>query len=246
MKCNQNGGGMRVKGTALAFCVLFGAAAADTAGATQPKHDQTRQAGTPAREVVAHNGSSGAVQPGRGAAASRRRNHARTGGISCVPYARQVTGMAVFGDGGRWWHNAAGRYARGQQPEPGSILAFRSSSGMPRGHVAVVRRVLGPRHLLIDHANWGGPGIRRGSVMYDVSVIDVSENNDWTAVRVQSGYNSSVFGRVYATYGFIYNRPEEDGATAYASRTQHRPAQLEQIAEIPAQAVQPQDRAAWR
>ncbi|MDI3307204.1 MAG: CHAP domain-containing protein [Acetobacteraceae bacterium] len=238
---------MRVKGTALAFCVLFGAAAANSAGATQPKQHQTRQAGTPAREVVAHNGSGGAVQPGRAAAASRRSNHTRTGGgISCVPYARQVTGMAVSGDGGRWWYNAAGLYARGQQPEPGSVLAFRSSSGMPRGHVAVVRRVLGPRHVLIDHANWGGPGIRRGSVMHDVSVIDVSENNDWTAVRVQSGYNSSVFGRVYATYGFIYNRPEENGGTAYASRTQHRPAQLEQIAEMPAQAVQHQERAAWR
>lgn len=243
---------MRVKGTALAFCVLFGAAgAAHAAGATQPRQDQAKQAGTPAREVVAHNGAEGTGQPGRSAATSRRRNHVRTsGGISCVPYARQVTGMAVTGDGWKWWQNSAGLYARGQQPEPGSVLTFRSVPGMPHGHVAVVNRVLGPRHLLIDHANWGGPGIRRGSVMHDVSVIDVSEENDWTAVRVQSGYNSSAFGRVYATYGFIYNRPEEDGATAFASRTQHRSAQLEQIAEMPAQGrahtVQPQDRAAWR
>lgn len=233
---------MRVKGTALAFCVLFGAAgAAHAAGATQPRQDQERQAGTPAREVVAH------AAAGRSAAAAHRRGQARAGGgISCVPYARQVTGMAVSGDGWKWWHNAAGLYARGQQPEPGSVLTFRSSAGMPHGHVAVVRRVLGPRHVLIDHANWGGPGIRRGSVMHNVSVIDVSEDNDWTAVRVQSGYNSSAFGRVYATYGFIYNRPEEDGATAFASRTPQRAAQFEQIAEMPAQAPQPRDRAAWR
>ncbi len=241
---------MRVKGTALAFCVLFGAVgAASAAGATQPQQDRASQAAAPAREVAAHDGSRETGQPARSAATSRRRSSARAGGgISCVPYARQVTGMAISGDGWQWWRNASGLYARGQQPEPGAILAFRSSGRMSRGHVAVVRRVLGPRHLLIDHANWAGPGIRRGSVMHNVSVVDVSENNDWTAVRVQSGHNSSVFGRVYPTYGFIYNRPE-DGGTAFASR-QRRPLQLEQIAEVPAQdgaqAPEPQGRVGGR
>ncbi|MFC7539462.1 CHAP domain-containing protein [Siccirubricoccus deserti] len=58
---------------------------------------------------------------------------------------------------GQWWHNAAGLYARSQRPEPGAVMAFRSSGGMSRGHVAVVRQILGPRELLIDHADGPAP-----------------------------------------------------------------------------------------
>jgi surface antigen len=130
-----------------------------------------------------------------------------TSGLSCVPFARMATGMEISGDARHWWNNAGGRYARGQAPERGSVLAFTSSGGMSRGHVAVVSRVAGPRTIHIDHSNWGGPGIRRGSVMRGVVVQDVSDRNDWTAVRVQVGHDSSSFGRTYPTHGFIYNRP---------------------------------------
>jgi hypothetical protein len=126
--------------------------------------------------------------------------------ISCVPYARLATGMSISGDGRMWWHNAAGVYARGQRPEPGSVLAFPGSGAMSRGHVAVVERIVDAREIHIHHANWGGPGLRRGQVMRGVRVIDVSDNNDWTAVRVQVGHDRSNFGRTYRTYGFIHNR----------------------------------------
>ena len=132
---------------------------------------------------------------------------AQTAGLSCVPYVRMATGMNVSGDARMWWHNAAGSYARGQAPERGSVLAFMSSGGMARGHVAVVSRVLNPRTIEIDHANWAGPGIRRGAVMRGVTVVDVSDRNDWTSVRVQVGHNVDNFGRTYPTHGFIYNRP---------------------------------------
>ena len=106
---------------------------------------------------------------------------------------------------------------------------------MTRGHVAVVRRVVAPREVRIDHANWGGPGIRRGSVMQDVSVIDVSDMNDWSAVRVQSGRDDSAFGRVYPTFGFIYNRPDDSAntGTAYAGLQLRRSTRYEQLAEGP-------------
>ncbi|MDN3563781.1 CHAP domain-containing protein [Paeniroseomonas aquatica] len=160
---------------------------------------------------------------------------AASGGISCVPYARAVTGMQVTGNGGDWWGNAAGRYDRGQRPEAGAVMAFRANSGMTRGHVAVVRQVLNPREVLIDHANWGGPGIRRGSVMQNVTVVDVSARNDWSAVKVQSGYSKEAFGRTYPTYGFIYNRPDDAGTagTAYASQQQRRAVRYEQVADAP-------------
>ncbi len=87
---------------------------------------------------------------------------------------------------------------------------------MRSGHVAVVSRVLSAREVLIDHANWGGPGIRRGTVMRGISVVDVSPANDWSEVRVQVGWNRGTYGRVYPTYGFIYNRPDITGGTMLA------------------------------
>ncbi|WP_424812144.1 CHAP domain-containing protein [Roseococcus sp. YIM B11640] len=147
----------------------------------------------------------GAHRPGRQQAG--RQSGGSWGGISCVPYARSITGMEISGNGRDWWENSAGRYARGQRPRVGSILSFPGSGGMRSGHVAVVSRVVQPRMIEIDHANWGGPGIRRGSVMHNVRVIDVSSDNSWTRVRVQVGYDSSTFGREYPTDGFIHNAP---------------------------------------
>ena len=46
----------------------------------------------------------------------------------------------------------------------------------------------------------------RGGVARSIPVVDVSEANDWTAVRVGLG-RSGEFGSVYPTYGFIYDRP---------------------------------------
>jgi hypothetical protein len=91
-------------------------------------------------------------------------------------------------------------------PEPGSVLTFRSNGRMRLGHVAVVSRVINAREIEVDHANWWGPGMY-GGVARNVPVVDVSENNDWTAVRVGLG-RSGDFGSIYPTYGFIYDRPD--------------------------------------
>jgi hypothetical protein len=152
---------------------------------------------------------------------------AQTGGLSCVPFVRMATGMNISGDARMWWHNAAGSYARGQVPERGSVLAFMSSGGMARGHVAVVSRVVNPRTVQIDHANWAGPGIRRGSVMRGVTVVDVSDRNDWSSVRVQVGHGAENFGRTYPTHGFIYNRPVGSGLMMAGG------AAMDEVAEAP-------------
>ena len=131
---------------------------------------------------------------------------ARYGGISCVPYARMASGISVSGNAWQWWDNAAGTYARGKMPESGSILSFRSNHSMRMGHVAVVSRVVNARQVLIDHANWPTSG-GRGGVARGVTVVDVSESNDWSAVRVQLGRGVD-FGSVYPTHGFIYDRPD--------------------------------------
>ena len=51
-------------------------------------------------------------------------------------------------------------------------------------------------------------------------VVDVSEANDWTAVRVGLG-ESGKFGSVYPTYGFIYDRP--DNGVMLAARSAPAP-----------------------
>ena len=240
---------MRVRGTtALALCAIFGMALAcpEPAEAAQKRHGAA--GGRPTASVTSHIRPQHAAAPRRTAprhaAAFRAGGRSRAGiavasygGISCVPYARMVTGMQISGNGGQWWHNAAGIYDRGQRPEPGAILAFPGSGGMSRGHVAVVSRVHGPRHIEIDHANWGGPGIPRGTVMRNVDVIDVSERNDWSLVRVQVGWEQGSFGRPYPTYGFIYNRPARsmmasfDGVSSAAARPVST--RFEEVAELP-------------
>ncbi|WP_233256314.1 CHAP domain-containing protein [Falsiroseomonas bella] len=163
---------------------------------------------------------------------------AQSAGLSCVPFARMATGMQISGDARLWWYNAAGSYARGNAPERGSVLAFKSSGGMRRGHVAVVSRVVNDRTILIDHSNWAGPGIRRGTVMRGVTVIDVSDRNDWTAVRVQVGWDNDSFGRVYPAYGFIYNRPH--GARILTAQAEP----MQEVAEAPSPHVLQHERLA--
>ena len=97
-------------------------------------------------------------------------------------------------------------YSRGSVPEPGSVLTFRPNGRMRLGHVAVVSRVINPREIEVEHANWWGPGMY-GGVAHNIPVVDVSEANDWTAVRVGLS-ESGKFGSVYPTYGFIYDRPD--------------------------------------
>ena len=143
------------------------------------------------------------------------------GGLSCVPFARSDSGIDVAGNAWQWWSNAAGVYARGSVPEPGSVLAFRANGRMRLGHVAVVSRVINAREVEIDHANWSGGGMR-GSVARGVPVVDVSEANDWSAVRVALG-RSPEFGAVYPTYGFIYDRPDTGVVEASAAAPAPKP-----------------------
>jgi hypothetical protein len=143
------------------------------------------------------------------------------GGISCVPFARNDSGISVAGNAWQWWENAAGVYERGRVPETGSVLTFRSNGRMRLGHVAVVSRVINPREVEVEHANWAGTGMR-GGVARNVPVVDVSEANDWTAVRVGLGRGGE-FGSVYPTYGFIYDRPDHGVLVASAQAPAPKP-----------------------
>ncbi len=127
--------------------------------------------------------------------------------LQCVTFARAASGIELKGNAANWWEAAAGIYERGTRPEPGSVLNFRANGRMRLGHVAVVTAVNGSREIEIEHANWAGPGANKGGVARGIPVIDVSENNDWSAVRVGLGRGGD-YGSVYPTYGFIYDRAD--------------------------------------
>lgn len=120
------------------------------------------------------------------------------GRIWCVPFARAVSGVEIRGNAKTWWDQAAGRYPRGKEPQVGAVMAFAASGSMPKGHVAVVSKVVNDRAVLVDQANWV-----RNRITQDTLVVDVSAKGDWSQVRVANGQGS--LGRVNRVKGFIYN-----------------------------------------
>ena len=126
----------------------------------------------------------------------------------CAPYARTISGIDIHGNANTWWGQAAGRYARGHAPKVGAVLAFASTSRMRLGHVAMVSEVVSDREVRLTHANWS----RRGGIERDVRAIDISENGDWSMVKVWYGPQGDLGTSAYPTKGFIYAdhaRPDE-------------------------------------
>ncbi|OYV41978.1 MAG: CHAP domain-containing protein [Acidocella sp. 20-61-6] len=121
--------------------------------------------------------------------------------LTCVPYARQVSGIELSGNAWEWWREAAGRYPRGHRPAPGAVLVFRRHGDMTDGHLAVVTQVESRREVLVTQSNWLPYRIE-----HDQPVIDVSAENNWTAVRVWYEPVHAMGAHVYPTDGFILPR----------------------------------------
>jgi hypothetical protein len=135
-------------------------------------------------------------------------------GLECVPVARAMSGIDIHGDAWTWWGQAADRYEEGSRPKVGAVLVFRPHGVMKLGHVAVVSHIVSPRILLITHANWSRVGGVRGKVERDVTLVDVSARNDWSAVRVWWRDSQGLGGTIYPVYGFIYGTPAAKGMKA--------------------------------
>ncbi|PEQ14614.1 CHAP domain-containing protein [Novosphingobium sp. PC22D] len=130
-----------------------------------------------------------------GAASNTMRNV-----LQCVPYARKLTGISIFGDAYTWWQQAQGRYARGHEPREGAVLAIKPYRNSKLGHVAAVSRVVDSRTILISHANWSAPG----KIENNVTALDVSQANDWSVVRVWYGQTQRLGTTHWPVAGFIY------------------------------------------
>ena len=97
---------------------------------------------------------------------------------------------------------------------------------------AVVTSVIDSRTILVTQANW-----IPGTITNDVTVEDVSDNNDWSEVQVELG-DGAKMGAPYPTYGFIYNQPDDGTVpgtgTIIASNGSNGTAQGNEVAEAPA------------
>lgn len=138
--------------------------------------------------------------------------------LQCAPYAREHSKIKIFGDAYTWWDKAAGRYPRGQAPQAGSVMVLHDYAGPTNGHVAVVRNLISAREIRVDHANW----LDDGSIYVNDPVMDVSADNDWSAVRVYNLKTGGWGSRVYPVQGFIGAGrtdlvAQEDGASMGAT-----------------------------
>ncbi len=126
--------------------------------------------------------------------------------LQCVPYARETSGIEIFGNARTWWGQAAGRYERGATPRVGAVMAFKPTRAMRIGHVATVSEIVSEREVLVSHANWSLIHGRRGQIERNVRVVDVSESGDWSKVRVWYAPLADLGTSTYPLFGFIYNQ----------------------------------------
>ena len=149
---------------------------------------------------------------------------AMPGVLQCVPFARNTSGIRLYGDAHTWWSQAEGKYARGRMPMPGAVMAIRPHGGSTLGHVATVSRVIDARTILISHANWSAPG----KIERDVTAMDVSRANDWSEVRVWYAPIHNLGGAHWPVSGFIY-KGRSDMTTARSTLTKFVPGKMAKV-----------------
>lgn len=154
----------------------------------------------------------------------------------CVPYARRVSGVQIYGNAHTWWEQAAGNYARGNTPAPGAVLVLAKTSRLRYGHLAVIKDIYDPRTVEVTHTNWGDDWFSRRITYESLRVQDVSAANNWTSVRFWNRETGG-FGAAYAAYGFIYNQkpsavviaPPSYQPPVYVPPVQHMPQPQPQV-----------------
>jgi len=148
--------------------------------------------------------------------------------LQCVPYARELTGVRIYGDAHSWWGQAKGRYRRGSRPAPGAVMAVRPHGNSRLGHVAAVEKVIDSRTLLISHANWSQPG----KIERNVKAVDVSPGNDWSEVRIWYSPTQSLGTSRWPLYGFIYGNGSRSISSKRAANRAPAARSSDFIAEI--------------
>ncbi|MEP3225881.1 MAG: CHAP domain-containing protein [Parasphingorhabdus sp.] len=137
-------------------------------------------------------------------AAARAESGTTSSYLQCVPFARQQSGINIYGDAHTWWRQARFAYQRGNQPRIGAVMSLKSHGKMRLGHVAVVSAIIDERNILLNHANWSPINGRRGQIERNVAARDVSAQGDWSAVKIWYAPISSLGKTAFPVNGFIY------------------------------------------
>ncbi len=119
--------------------------------------------------------------------------------LQCVPFARAVSGIEIYGNAKTWWNKAKGAYSKLTSPKEGAVMVFASTKRIRLGHVAVVKEIVSSREVKVDHANWGNSG----RIYLNAPVVDVSRNNDWSEVRVWNARLHTLGSHTYRLSGFL-------------------------------------------
>lgn len=124
--------------------------------------------------------------------------------LQCVPFARQLSGIQIYGDAHTWWKQAKRKYQRGDAPIEGAVMSLKSHGKMQLGHVAYVSKIIDNRNILLSHSNWSVINGRRGQIERNVAAVDVSEDNDWSRVKIWYAPIGGLGTTAYPVNGFIY------------------------------------------
>lgn len=153
---------------------------------------------TPTSRTVGHDITIGRISEDRltNALVEVQRKQSKGQRVWCVPFARDLSGVNLFGNARTWWSQAKGKYARTSEPAVGAVMSFLPTRKNPNGHVAVVSQTLNERQVRLDHTNW-----QRNRVSRDMLAVDVSKANDWSMVRLESAPGQ--LGAQYPVQGFI-------------------------------------------
>jgi hypothetical protein len=119
--------------------------------------------------------------------------------LQCVPYAREKSGILIYGDAYTWWNQAEGRYARDYTPAEGSVMVLYNYAGPRHGHVAVVTHIVSAREIRVNHANW----LNNGAIYENNPVYDISPDNDWSEVKIFNIPADAWGSKIYPVQGFI-------------------------------------------
>ena len=155
--------------------------------------------------------------------------------LQCVPFARDHSEVKIYGDAWTWWDQAAGKFARESAPENGAVMVLSGYAGPERGHVAVVQKIVSPREIRVDHANW----LDDGSIFLNDPVVDVSASNDWSEVRVWNIKTGAWGGNIYPVQGFIL--PKDTVVVAKTPKAVRKPVPQKSAPKMPAPEAAPTD-----
>lgn len=125
--------------------------------------------------------------------------------IWCTDYVSEQLGIGHYGDAWEWWNNTwftDTGWTKSSTPVVGSIIVFDKWAKNQYGHVGIVRQIVSPSEILIDHSNWHWDGNPQTGIGVKPA------NGSWSQVKVKFNPGDKNYGgSVYPVQGFLIQPP---------------------------------------